>query len=279
MNLFFLNIIKILIVGIFFVSCTRANFSAPSPGLPPSQNPDDKDPPDGKLPPDIDDPKLPPFDDGKLPPPGKDPGQSEFRSCEPNNPNSLPIRVSAYKIQGEIFNRIPQPHQFNGDIEKYRRAAMGYKLMNLSMNQIISQQNPFTQFCMSHFNVPERDFNTGFPKNDGSGHFIHEYEWFALHASAMIVLDEPGNYSFALASDDGAVFYINSQTVVDNDGVHSLLKSPAGSFHNTRAGATLPFVVNYFQGPKWKIALQLYWKKPSSNHFEVIPPSAFRFGG
>jgi hypothetical protein len=34
--------------------------------------------------------------------------------------------------------------------------------------------------------------------------------------------------------------------------------------------------LDYFQGPRYKIALILQWKKPGDAGFEVVPKSAFK---
>ena len=37
-------------------------------------------------------------------------------------------------------------------------------------------------------------------------------------------IDQPGDYTFYLNSDDGSKLYIDDQLVIDNDGDHSLLE-------------------------------------------------------
>ncbi|RYZ64512.1 MAG: hypothetical protein EOP09_15830 [Proteobacteria bacterium] len=123
-----------------------------------------------------------------------------------------------------------------------------------------------TTVCMDQFNVPVRNFNDGFPG------VTDLTEWFALHTAGRIILPKSGKYSFRLNSDDGSIFYVDGTTIVNNDKTHSP-KAVEGSAE-LKAG-THDFVLDYFQGPADKIALELFWKIPGTTEFVVIPPTAF----
>ncbi len=110
-----------------------------------------------------------------------------------------------------------------------------------------------TRTCMTHFDVPTRDFTEGFPGVPGL------FEWFAIDARAILKIPVTGQYKFRLNSDDGSLLYINGQTIVNNDGQHST-KSAEGSVTLTVGLHKLRLV--YFQGAATHIALQLFWTPP-----------------
>jgi len=100
----------------------------------------------------------------------------------------------------------------------------------------------------SSLNVPPQDFKQGFPG------VTKRTEWFAIDYTGRFWIKDPGEYTFALLSDDGAKLYIDDQVVIDNDGQHPPQEKTgrldlAGGLHRIR--------VSYFQGPKFQIALVL----------------------
>jgi hypothetical protein len=66
-------------------------------------------------------------------------------------------------------------------------------------------------------------------------------------------------YKFRLLSDDGSKLYIDSILIIDNDGTHAP-KSITGEIY--LSPGTYPIRVDYFQGPKMQIALQLFVTLP-----------------
>jgi hypothetical protein len=128
----------------------------------------------------------------------------------------------------------------------------------------------------SSLNVPPQDFKQGFPG------VTKRNEWFAIDYTGRFWIADPGLYSFALLSDDGAELYIDDQVVIDNDGLHPPLEMKgaielAGGLHRIR--------VSYFQGPKFQIALVLKIAGPgqelrvfSTDEFKPPPdPGQWRF--
>lgn len=125
---------------------------------------------------------------------------------------------------------------------------------------------PIQEILVPNLDVPTRSFSEGFP---GVRDLI---EWFGVAFEGTITLPEGGLYEFRLNSDDGANLYINTDLVVDNDGVHAP-RARNGSI--VLPAGTYPIVVDYFQGPRYHITLQLSWKTPGSSTFEIIPPDYF----
>ena len=64
----------------------------------------------------------------------------------------------------------------------------------------------------SELNVPLQHWRVGFPG------VTKRFEWFAIDYHGRLWIGRPGDYRFALASDDGAKLYIDDQVVIDNDG-------------------------------------------------------------
>lgn len=69
----------------------------------------------------------------------------------------------------------------------------------------------------------------------------------------------PGAYSFRILSDDGTRLYVDGKPVVDNDGVHKA-RSQQGVVQLSPGSHQL--TLDYFQGPRYAIALQVYVTAP-----------------
>lgn len=119
--------------------------------------------------------------------------------------------------------------------------------------------------------IQPRSFSEGFPG------IPDVFEWFAIDYTGRFWIAEPGEYRFYLMSDDGSRLYIDGKKVVDNDGVHApeekegKIKLKAGA-HDIR--------VQYFQGPRYHVALALDVMPPSGKRkvfstLDFKPPSGF----
>ena len=101
--------------------------------------------------------------------------------------------------------------------------------------------------------IPPRNFTEGFPG------LADVFEWFGIQYRGSITIKESGLYKFRLLSDDGSKLYIDSIPVINNDGTHAP-KSMTGEIY--LSPGTYPIRVDYFQGPKMQIALQLFVTLP-----------------
>ena len=81
-------------------------------------------------------------------------------------------------------------------------------------------------------------------------------------------------YEFFLKSDDGSRLTINGQQVIDNDGEHGA-REKNGKI--TLKKGEHKVELDYFQGPRYRIALQLFWKTPSNTRKEIVPQSSFKY--
>ena len=108
--------------------------------------------------------------------------------------------------------------------------------------------------CMKQLDIATRDFEDGFPGVDNL------IEWFGLDIRFKVDIPADGNYTFFVNSDDGSKLYIDGNLVIDNDGQHSPRELSA-SVNLTKGIHS--FKVEYFQGPKTQIALELFWQSES----------------
>ena len=120
---------------------------------------------------------------------------------------------------------------------------------------------PIYTFVTANLDVSERDYTEGFPTPEMQS----VVEDFAIRFRGELAIDTPGLYYFGLYSDDGAKLYIDGTLVVDNDGVHT--KGKLGSI--TLSTGVYPVEIHYFQGPRYSIALQWYYRPPNEPYFEM----------
>jgi hypothetical protein len=144
-------------------------------------------------------------------------------------------------------------------------------------NQVMSPDGtaPVNLF-FNNINVPNRSFDTGFVNENGQaltnadGTMLIEY--FGLKMQSQIQLsdmDQPGDYQFGIESDDGSVFQLKDsngdfQTMINNDSTHAVRTRCASQVVHFDQNTIIPFQLFYFQGPRYYIALRLFWRKVNS---------------
>ena len=148
---------------------------------------------------------------------------------------------------------------------------------------------PIHTFITANLDVPIREYTKGFPTPEKQ----IVVENFAVRFRGVLAVDTPGRYTFWLLSDDGSKLYINDTLVIDNDGIHGIMrhkgrkdlsKNTQVSWHFERpfidmgkhgsielTAGTHPFEIQYFQGPRYEIALQWFYQPPNS-HRQIVPP-------
>lgn len=110
---------------------------------------------------------------------------------------------------------------------------------------------PAGSIYTNSLNVWPQNFDEGFPN------VTDRFEWFGIRYTGKIWIEAPGQYSFSLLSDDGAVLKLNSKTIVNNDGTH---RANAISASVTLSRGVYDLRLDYFQGPRstW----HLCWRSP-----------------
>lgn len=113
--------------------------------------------------------------------------------------------------------------------------------------------------------IPTRPFDRGFETYSGqliqtlNGDTLYEYFGFRLEGRLQLAPDQPaGYYQFALLSDDGTTLevdlgdgYVN---IVENDGDHPTRFGCGASIYMD-GNTVLPYRIDYYQGPRYHIAL------------------------
>jgi len=120
--------------------------------------------------------------------------------------------------------------------------------------------------CLSQYNIENQAWDLGFP---GASQLV---EWFALNTRAKLIVPTNGSYQFRMGSDDGSILYIDSAVIIDNNGNHSF-QSKEGTVTLTAGSHAL--AVDWYQGPRFNLGLQLFWKLPGTTEFVLVPTSAF----
>ncbi len=116
-----------------------------------------------------------------------------------------------------------------------------------------SRLQPVGTVWATTLNVPPRRFSDGFPG------VTDRFEWFAIDYRGRFRFPEDREVTFWLLSDDGSRLLIDGRVVVDNDGVHPPREARGSVF--LRKGEH-EIEVQYFQGPRWQVALVLSWDGP-----------------
>jgi len=114
-------------------------------------------------------------------------------------------------------------------------------------------------------NIPPRSWSSGFPG------LRDRFEWFGIEYTGFFKTNREGEYLFRLLSDDGSKLFVDDTLIINNDGLH-------GAFPKT-GKVTLDdskhsIKIQYFQGPRYQIALQLFASVNNSKP-EIFPGNNF----
>jgi len=129
-----------------------------------------------------------------------------------------------------------------------------------------SKIKPLMELIVGNLDVPNHTFTQGFPGVPSLT------EWFGIQFKGSLIIPTSQTCSFKLTADDGANLYIDDQLIVNNDGLHPVTDSFGSA--NLSQG-THKFRVDYYQGPRYYIALQTAWKCGDASSYQIIPSSAF----
>ncbi len=93
-------------------------------------------------------------------------------------------------------------------------------------------------------------------------------ELFAARWKGLLYVPETGVYTFAVRSDDGSRLYIDSEAVVNNDGVHGVWKVTSSQITLTEGYHKIDLHYFVAYAPN---ALQLYWTRPGYAEAIIAP--------
>jgi len=162
-----------------------------------------------------------------------------------------------------LLGRVYQLQPNTPSLPNFAMACSDPKVINMPP----ASPCPFSALLVPNLAITLRPFSAGFP-----GVQADLVEWFAIRFSGRIIIPADGMYGFQTCSDDGSKVFIDGTMVVNNDGVHA--RSCASGMAMLTAGEH-PIVVEYFQGPRYEIGLELFWTPPQMPQ-AIVPASAFR---
>jgi hypothetical protein len=154
---------------------------------------------------------------------------------------------------GHAKDMVSRQFTFGGRSGAFRGEVCFFEEHVRGLGQI-KDCRPAATFYTTVLNVPSRRFTEGFPGVSS------RIEWFAIRYRGKFTVATSGTYRFRLLSDDGSMLYIDGRLVINNDGQHPPF-SREGSLA-LEAGEHALFV-NYYQGPRETIALQLFVTPPN----------------
>jgi len=144
--------------------------------------------------------------------------------------------------------RLTAPFAFGGPSGAFRAEVCFIPETTQSLRQVRGCKTEVT-FFTDHLDIPPRSFTEGFPG------ITSRTEWFAIYYRGKFRVQAADYYTFRLISDDGSLLYVDGHLIIDNDRQHP----PAAK------RATVPLAVGehllhveYYQGPRDRIALQLF---------------------
>ncbi|MGE3385254.1 MAG: fibronectin type III domain-containing protein [Bdellovibrionales bacterium] len=140
----------------------------------------------------------------------------------------------------------------------------------------------------SNVDVPTRLFNVGFPLETGGVVKTDEgadlFEYFALRMTGSFGLaaDEPeGLYELAMLSDDGVIWTNTTDdansALVSNDGDHPT-RFGCGQIVDLKRDTRIASRIDYYQGPRYHIALVPMWRKVASGTMPGKDPQCGKAG-
>lgn len=125
---------------------------------------------------------------------------------------------------------------------------------------------PVNTIYADKLDIPVRSWTAGFPG------LRDRFEWFGIEYSGYFIVNKKGDYHFRLLSDDGSKLFIDDSLIINNDGLHgAYAKSAEISLDDSRHSIR----IDYFQGPRFQIALQLF-NNFKNDKEEIFPGGNFK---
>ncbi|MBN1118766.1 MAG: OmpA family protein [Bacteroidales bacterium] len=120
---------------------------------------------------------------------------------------------------------------------------------------------PVGEIYTSSININNQDFKIGFPG------VTDRFENFAIDYKGEFYIEDSNIYNFILGSDDGSKLFIDEKLVIDNDYQHALVFK-TGDIILSKGNHKIE--VQYFQGPRYNVALILRYRKGAEKVFQVF---------
>ncbi|MBT4760441.1 MAG: hypothetical protein HOO06_01980 [Bdellovibrionaceae bacterium] len=196
--------------------------------------------------------------------------------CNPLDPSQMCDMGSNAGLMGKLYYLMTnQANTFNGSLNN---ASMDdYKEFGTAV---------LADIIMTEINISPRSWESGFYVNEddlvqnSDGEDL--LEWFHLDLVGEVSLPA-GDYQIATISDDGIRVTVNDSIFINNDSTHSPKWDCSSQIISFTEDESKTIRVEYFQGPRTQIALQLFVRSveegetscsENSGNFEILPGSA-----
>jgi hypothetical protein len=220
---------------------------------------------------------------------------SSFAVVEPNVVN-VPEVIDEPEVvcnplasQNECDNYVPGQGLIGNlyYLEGSQASLFGGSLSNADLDdyRVFGTKLP-EQILMTSVNVTPRSWDSGFYLSEGNqvktlnGEAL--FEFFHIDLSGSISLPT-GDYQLATVSDDGVRLTLDGQVYISNPDTHGVQWDCSSKITFSANAPAKDIRLEYFQGPRYKIALQLLvrpWSQSnlscnSSGGFSEIEPAAY----
>lgn len=160
-----------------------------------------------------------------------------------------------HEMIGSFGSIVPAPHSFCGDV--YEMPEPSDHLPDFG------ELDPIGSIYTPALNVA----NQFFSNSSGIPGVTPRTNLFGIDYHASFWVQNPGEYQFRMASDDGAILQIDDRKVIDLDGLHQVNQASAGIY--LEAGLHT-IHVPYYQGAPVSVALQLSVKPPAASRWTIF---------
>ena len=147
-----------------------------------------------------------------------------------------------------------------------------YDLMATKPSKLpdFSTMTPVYSFVADQLDVADQDWAGGLPKITDASVRSKYLEWYGVRCTGSLAVAKADAYTFYLTADDGAILSLDGTKTIDNDGLHSVSTKSASVIMSQGSHSVQ---VDYYQGPRTRIALLLEWS--SSTIARAILDKAF----
>jgi hypothetical protein len=205
-----------------------------------------------------------------------------------DTPQPSPFDINKYAVNKTVCNPMGGTDSNNGPTQGLQASlwSLGANPSTIyhDVESMINHGHPSDKnLFFSDLFIPTRLFTEGFPLQSGgsikddSGNELIEY--FALRFTGILHLapnEQEGDYQLGILSDDGTIWSL-SQTetgqdfsiVLNNDGDHPTQMGCGPLVHMTQS-TRLNMKLDYYQGPRYHIALVPMWRRVNSSSPEPL---------
>lgn len=121
--------------------------------------------------------------------------------------------------------------------------------------------------CIAQLNISNREFSRGFPGVENL------FEWFGLVIRFRVDVPTDGIYTLSVNSDDGSKTFVDGKEILTMDGLQPATERKADV---VLSAGMHDFRIEYFQGPRYAIALELFWQTPLQQEKIYIPEALLK---